>query len=80
MMQANRNSILGAALIAAMVLVFSLLAACAEDSASLPGNRHLRDLVGVTHVAGKYHLSDKPFLGEGADQILALGSRLRGSR
>jgi hypothetical protein len=38
--------------------------------------KDLRDVVGVTHVAGKYHLTDKDFLNEGADQILALGSRV----
>ncbi|MCU0918634.1 MAG: hypothetical protein MUC88_29365 [Planctomycetes bacterium] len=38
--------------------------------------RDLRDIVGVTHVAGKYHLTDKDFLNEGADQILSLGSRV----
>lgn len=31
--------------------------------------------IGVTHVAGKYHLTDKDFLNEGADRILDLGSR-----
>jgi len=36
----------------------------------------LRDIVGVTHVAGKYHLTDQDFLNEGADKILALGSRV----
>ncbi|MCL5278853.1 MAG: hypothetical protein M1376_02975 [Planctomycetes bacterium] len=38
--------------------------------------KDVRDIVGVTHVAGKYHLTDKDFLNEGADQILALGSRV----
>ncbi|UCG56060.1 MAG: hypothetical protein JSU70_14450 [Phycisphaerales bacterium] len=38
--------------------------------------RDIRDVLGVTHVAGKYHLTDKDFLNEGADQILALGSRV----
>jgi hypothetical protein len=38
--------------------------------------RDVRDIVGVTHVAGLYHLTDKDFLNEGADQILALGSRV----
>jgi len=38
--------------------------------------KDLRDIVGVTHVAGLYHLTDKDFLNEGADQILALGSRV----
>ena len=36
----------------------------------------LRETVGVTHVAGKYHLTRKDFLNEGADEILALGSRV----
>lgn len=34
---------------------------------------NLREILGVTHVAGKYHLTDKEFLQEGADQIAALG-------
>jgi hypothetical protein len=43
-----------------------------------PGNtpKQLRDIIGVTHVNGQYHLTDKDFLNEGADQILALGSRV----
>ena len=36
----------------------------------------LRNIIGVTHVNGQYHLTDKDFLNEGADQILALGSRV----
>lgn len=38
--------------------------------------KELRDVVGVTHVDGKYYLTDKDFLNEGADEILALGSRV----
>ena len=38
--------------------------------------KSLADVVGATHVTGKYHLTDKPFLLEGADQILDLGSRV----
>ncbi len=38
--------------------------------------RDVRDVVGVVHVAGRYHLTDQDFLNEGADQILALGSRV----
>ncbi|OHB76074.1 MAG: hypothetical protein A2Z25_13085 [Planctomycetes bacterium RBG_16_55_9] len=41
-----------------------------------PKRRELRDVIGVTHIDGKYHLTDKDFLNEGADQILALGSRV----
>jgi len=38
--------------------------------------KQLRDIIGVTHVSGKYHLTNKDFLNEGADQILELGSRV----
>jgi hypothetical protein len=38
--------------------------------------RQLPDILGVTHVDGKYHLTDKDFLNEGGDHILALGSRV----
>jgi len=32
--------------------------------------------VGASHVAGRYHLTSKPFLIEGAEKLLELGSRL----
>lgn len=32
--------------------------------------------VGAAHVAGKYHFTDRPFLLEGAERLLALGTRL----
>jgi len=38
--------------------------------------KELRDIIGVTHVDGKYCLTDEDFLNEGADQILSLGSRV----
>lgn len=38
--------------------------------------RNLRDAFGVTHAHGRYHLTDKEFLIEGADQIAALGARV----
>jgi len=38
--------------------------------------KDIRDTLGIVHVAGRYHLTDKDFLNEGADQILALGSRV----
>lgn len=40
------------------------------------GAADVRDTVGVVHVAGRYHLTDKDFLNEGADQVLALGARV----
>jgi hypothetical protein len=36
----------------------------------------LRDVLGVTHVAGAYCRSERDFLNEGADEILSLGSRV----
>jgi len=54
----------------AVIAVLCLLPACAG------GAKDVRDVVGVVHVAGRYHLTDKDFLNEGADQILALGSRV----
>ncbi|WP_146683154.1 hypothetical protein [Limihaloglobus sulfuriphilus] len=36
----------------------------------------LADIIGSTHAVGRYHLTDKDFLNEGADQILELGSRV----
>jgi len=35
-----------------------------------------RGRVGAAHVAGKYHLTTKPFLIEGAEKLLELGTRL----
>jgi hypothetical protein len=47
-----------------------------ERAIGRPFSKDLRDVIGVTHVAGKYRLTDEDFLNEGADQILALGSRV----
>jgi hypothetical protein len=61
-------------------IVLGLVLATCLASAGLAGEpaakKDPRDVIGVTHVAGKYHLTDKDFLNEGADQILALGSRV----
>lgn len=38
--------------------------------------KDFRARVGATHVGGKYHLTNKPFLIEGAERLLALGTRL----
>ena len=40
----------------------------------LPADFNAR--VGATHVAGKYHLTSRPFLIEGAEKLLELGTRL----
>lgn len=52
-----------------IILVPVICGICAAE-------RPLPDIVGVTHVAGRYYLTDKDFLNEGADQILTLGSRV----
>ena len=46
------------------------------NSGNTGKKRELRDIIGITHVSGKYHLTKKDFLNEGADQILSLGSRV----
>jgi len=56
--------------------VLSVLGLALVGAAYARPARDLRDIVGVTHVAGLYHLTDKDFLNEGADQILALGARV----
>ncbi len=42
--------------------------------AKLPPDFNAR--VGATHVAGKYHFTNKPFLIEGAEKLIELGTRL----
>ena len=38
--------------------------------------KRLPDILGVTHVAGKYYFGTEDFLNEGADRLLALGTRV----
>ena len=40
---------------------------------SIPLPPLLRNGLGVTHVAGRYHFTDQPFLVEGAERVLSLG-------
>lgn len=63
------------------LMTILLVAICAgryssESIAKTATRKELRDIIGVTHVSGKYHLTDEDFLNEGADQIMALGSRV----
>ncbi len=60
-------------MLVALLLTAALGPTRADERAQAPD---LRDVIGVTHVAGKYHLTDRPFLAEGADQVLAFGSRV----
>lgn len=62
------------ALVLAAWLPGTAFAAAAAADPSPPAGRDLRQVLGVTHVAGKYNLTDKQFLVEGADQIAALPS------
>ncbi len=48
----------------------------ASAAAEKNTKKELWDIIGVTHVDGKYHLTEKDFLNEGAEKILALGSRV----
>ncbi len=56
-----------------MITILAVVLLCDVPGA---GAKDLPSVLGVTHVAGRYHLTDKDFLNEGADQILGLGSRV----
>ena len=56
-----------------MIAIVAVVLLCAVQGT---GAEDLPNVLGVTHVAGRYHLTDKDFLNEGADQILGLGSRV----
>ncbi|MCP4260746.1 MAG: hypothetical protein GY774_24955 [Planctomycetes bacterium] len=62
--------------IIAISSVLGLHQQTASASSGKNTKKELRDIIGVTHVDGKYHLTGKDFLNEGADQILSLGSRV----
>jgi hypothetical protein len=62
--------------IIAVFIGFGLYQQSASAAPEKNSKKELRDIVGVTHVDGKYHLTDKDFLNEGAEQILTLGSRV----
>lgn len=63
-----------------IVLTFSvafIFTAQISVYADLPeSHRDLRDVIGVTHAAGRYNFTKKDFLNEGTDQILKLGTRV----
>src|SRR3954451_17218767 len=45
-------------------------------TAARAGAVDARDVLGVTHAAGKYNFTEEDYLNEGADRILELGSRV----
>jgi len=65
------NRFLKRALLLCLVLV-----CCAGKVSAQEPSRDVRDVLGAVHVAGRYHLTEKDFLNEGADEILALGSHV----
>ncbi len=56
--------------------LLGIASATADEGRPATKHRNIREILGVTHVAGKYHLTDKEFLVEGVDQVHALGSRV----
>ncbi|MBL8993051.1 MAG: hypothetical protein JNM63_06895 [Spirochaetia bacterium] len=48
----------------------------AKETRRLSTGRDLRDVLGVTHVSGKYHFGTNDALNEGADRIASLGTRV----
>jgi hypothetical protein len=61
--------------VAAFLFLSIAVNAFAQERRSA-GVRDVREILGVTHVGGKYHLTQRPFLVEGADQIASLGARV----
>jgi hypothetical protein len=57
-------------------LIVLVIALISGGTAMAAEKRDIRDIVGCAHVAGKYNLTDKDFLNEGADQLLGLGTRV----
>lgn len=65
------NHTLAAELTLGMLLTCGLSLACAAGSKT-----DIRDVVGSCHINGFYNFTDKDFLNEGADTLLALGARV----
>ena len=70
------RSFIAAVLLTGFCTGFDLRQSAAGAAAMQSPRKELRDIVGVTHVSGKYCLTDGDFLNEGAGQVLALGSRV----
>lgn len=64
------------------LLFISMLGVCQtnvkgkEAGSSMCSKADMRDIIGVSHVIGRYHLTNKDFLNEGADEILGIGARV----
>jgi len=70
------RSYLASILLAAIFIGCGQHKSTAGAAAEHNARKELRDIIGVTHVNGRYYLTGEDFLNEGADQILALGSRV----
>lgn len=57
-----------------ILLIINPITILSADEPARTGD--IRDMLGVTHACGKYCLTEKDFLNEGADQVLAVGSRV----
>lgn len=56
------------------LMVLSILTAIPTVRAA--ESKPLADIVGINHINSFYHLTDQDYINEGADQVLALGSRV----
>lgn len=62
--------------LAALAMLTLLLGGGALGADSKQSERSVCDIIGSTHTGGKYNLTDKDYLNEGADKLLALGTRV----
>jgi hypothetical protein len=58
------------------ILSWFLAGALVLPGVSLAEGVEARDVIGVSHAAGRYNFTDNDYLNEGADRILELGSRV----
>jgi hypothetical protein len=65
-----------------MALILSGCSKCSRKETTVNSTtqtsvkKSLPDILGTTHTAGNYYLTDKDYLNEGADQVLAMGSHV----
>ena len=57
-------------------LIWAAAVASLTGCASSVNAEPTRDVLGVAHTAGRYNFTDKDYLNEGADELLALGTRV----
>ncbi len=64
--------------ITALILLSALLSGCIEkrQDEDMVMKTKKPDIIGSTHVRGRYYLTDEDFLNEGADQLLEMGTRV----